>query len=219
MTSENDSCNDNVSYFQFSIVLIVLLSSCGNRSFQEPVPGFIPEDTIKSVFDVGKFKKSTEPDYPYLKFTENGVYIERSLQDDYLEKIYYPDSLLGDYNRYFLSGKMMSKCRFFIKGGFLAGRSVCFDEQGNITSVEDIEAPYVISLDDVLVFMKQKGIDIHDEDTKLWRAQAEITLYGIPEGTYTWDIQYYSPDKGRWMYMLNATTGEIIYDGPYEVHE
>ena len=215
---------------------LLLLVACATDTNQKRLKQLGMEEIAKKRFDIETFDKNKRKQFRYItsdsdqiyEFTDGaGVFHEQVYSDSlYYEKIIYPDSLIFDAYVFYPDGTIKVFNRALIKGIVEVGNKIRFDEQGNVTEVINHDEHHPFTLDQVLAYMKENGIDIWDKNVDLFR-RTEL-FEEEPPIPYSWiirirlipdiDIDEYfrqlkpiPPVRERTI-ELDAVTGEVMQD-------
>lgn len=181
-------------YLLYSLLIITLITSCKAQNNNKK------QNTMKT-FDIETFNKNkTQTEYNFI--TKDSTVIEQDEDyDEYYETIKPKNSYFQTINRYYKSGKLKSTVERF-PNNFLAGILKKYDQQGTLIKETDYDKPFKFTFDDILKFIKKRGIDMKAHDFILSR--------GKINGKLSWDITWEKEDKtGLRRAWIDGVTGKI----------
>jgi hypothetical protein len=163
-------------------------------------------------FNIENFEKNQEMnDLKYIKEDGTSIWQYKSGYEYYVEKEYPPfPKLYYIYREYYLNGNI-KEWGFMLRTAFPIGIWKYYDEQGNLTKEENVDAVLKekakFDYNQVFLFLdREKRINI-----KTGKGREEVTI-GINEEAHCWDVNVWPRESNRYKgicYMIDLNTGKV----------
>ena len=188
----------------YSIVLL-LFCACKAQNNQQ-------QTTQMKTFDIATFNKNKNHLNEYFFITKNGTTIKQNQwQYGYEEVIKPKGTYIFTYNKYYNTGKLKLTGDFY-PYDFEKGIWKEYDEQGNLIKETDYDAPYKFTWEDILAFIKKRGIDMDNEYLEIGR--------NIVNGKPVWSIIWEKEDKSSLRIVgIDGITGKIFQENDRDYPE
>ncbi len=185
-------------YLLHSLLIITLITSCKAQNNNKK------QNTMKT-FDIETFNKNKNDLNSYTFVTKDSAVVkQRKMQFDYYEIIKPKNSYFQTRNRYYSNGNLKSTVQDF-PNDFLAGVMKEYDQQGTLIKETDYDKPYTFTFDNLLKFIKKRGIDMNGDYFMITR--------GIDDGIPYWGIDWEKEDKSGLKHVgINGITGKIVQE-------
>lgn len=167
------------------------------------------------IFDIERFNQLEGDDRQLKKeILSDGTMITYYHMSQTYSCLTYPqNSNFGLSKRYYLNRNIKSKGLLFTKRRFEIGTWYFFDEAGNLTEENDYDAPYKFTLEDMLEFTRQQGVDFpKTPDILEWgKGNPQINRgYDEKTKTYWWELSRdMDDDLYKEVFRLDGETGEV----------
>ncbi len=182
------------TYLIIGSLILTLMTSCKAKKND------LKQKTMKT-FDIETFNKNKiQTEYNFI--TKDSTVIEQyESSGEYREIIKLKNSYFHTFKKYYSNGKLKSTVERF-PNNFLAGVMKEYDQQGTLIKETDYDKPFKFTFDDILKFIKKRGIDMKAHDFILSR--------GKINGKLSWDITWEKEDKtGLRRAWIDGVTGKI----------
>ena len=206
------------------IITSVFFTACVSRAPQKAITKkknrmtcFERLDTADANKRILEYRKKEEQEFLNVRFMTPAIdcsytdsmgyviYLEKN-DDGYLKKRWREDSLFGEYRYYFLNGNIQESGEYFLRE-FKCGVWREYDIEGNLIKETDMDKPYKkYSWQNILLFIKNRNIDLYDEQTSLDRYVDELN---VPYWYISWRDKEKKVFRGI---TIDARNGQIIAD-------
>ena len=206
------------------IITSVFFTACVSRAPQKTITKkknrmtcFERLDTADANKRILEYRKKEEQEFLNVRFMTPAIdcsytdsmgyviYLEKN-DDGYLKKRWREDSLFGEYRYYFLNGNIQESGEYFLRE-FKCGVWREYDIEGNLIKETDMDKPYKkYSWQNILLFIKNRNIDLYDEQTSLDRYVDELN---VPYWYISWRDKEKKVFRGI---TIDARNGQIIAD-------
>lgn len=191
---------------------VVLLYSCSggnkkqtsvNHNTSETSPANEHSDLER--FDVEKFNKDLVDKERNLIDNEGNILHQYKTKEGFHEDLTRPKSCFFLSRSFYKDGRLQEKGERFHGDGFLKGIWTNYNEQGYVMKQVDYDAPFKFNWENILVLMKDKGIDPADNFTYVNR---EVNASG-PVWIISWDTKAVTSDGKKILkgIFVNGETG------------
>lgn len=178
--------------------LIIILNTCSAQ-----------KETTMKTFDIENFNKNKDHLNRYTFITEDSISVKQNRwQFGFEEIITKKGALISTYKKYYNSGKLKLKGDFF-PNDFEKGTWKEYDEQGKLIKETNYDAPYKFTWEDILIFIKERKIDINCNNFEVGR--------NIVKERPVWSITYNK--KGTDLLSIigiYGDTGEVFQESEIE---
>ena len=196
------------------IGLLTLITSCKAQKNN------LKNNQMKT-FDIETFEKNKNHLNEYSFITKDSSVIEQGeWQFGYEETIKPKGLYLQTYNKYFKNGKILMTGDFF-PNDFEKGVWKEYNEQGNLITETDYDAPYKFTWEDILEFIKERKIDM---GTPQFQVNRNFDFGNFDESKKDkpfWAITYEDGSDTMKVIILDGITGKMIkeFNEDYPIEE